>query len=126
MVTRISHANSNCHRNLPIILLTPGIVNHAVYWAKVTGELGKQIYLKEGFAPPTVSQFQSVYQTVFNSVKSYAFKPQKVIDCAEAITKNDVLKYSAYGIQILGLFTLGEVVGRRNLIGYKVPSAEKH
>ncbi|AOW02032.1 mitochondrial ATP synthase g subunit-domain-containing protein [Yarrowia lipolytica] len=103
-----------------------GITNCAVYWAKVTGELGKQIYLKEGFAPPSLSQFQSVYQNLFNSVKSYALKPQKVIDCAESITKTDALRYTAYGVQILGLFTLGEVIGRRNVIGYKVPSADKH
>lgn len=103
-----------------------GITNCAIYWAKVTGELGKQIYLKEGFAPPSVSQFQSVYQNLFNSLKSLALKPQKAIDAAESITKTDALRYTAYGVQVLGLFTLGEVIGRRNVIGYKVPSADKH
>ncbi|ODV82787.1 hypothetical protein CANARDRAFT_30578 [[Candida] arabinofermentans NRRL YB-2248] len=109
-----------------------GIANTAVYWSKVTLELGKQIYIKEGLAPPSVAELQSVYQSVYKQLLSIAKAPKPFLDSSVAyvktISKDEGLRYGAYFIQIVGLFSLGEMIGRRQIVGYPSfgPKEEHH
>lgn len=101
-------------------------VNKSIYWSKVTGELAKQIYLKEKLSPPSIAEFQSVYQTLYKKALEYATKPKEVLSFAKNLSKNDFLNYGAIGVQIVGLFSLGEIIGRRQLVGYPQFGSSHH
>ncbi|CAD6646672.1 XXYS1_4_G0021960.mRNA.1.CDS.1 [Saccharomyces cerevisiae] len=91
----------------------------ALYYGKVGAEISKQIYLKEGLQPPTVAQFKSVYSNLYKQSLNFALKPTEVLACLRNIQKNELLKYGAYGIQLIGFYSVGEIIGRRKLVGYK-------
>lgn len=88
----------------------------------MTGELAKQIYIKEGFAPPSVAEFQTVYKQLYALGRSqfakFSENPKILLDAVNGITRQQVLKYSAIGVQFAGLFALGEIVGRRHIVDY--------
>lgn len=103
-------------------LTLSGFFNCATYWSKVIAELGKQIYVKEGYAPPSLAEFQNVYKQLFALGKTqftkYSENPKALLDVYNAITRQHVLKYGAIGVQFAGLFALGEMIGRRHIVDY--------
>jgi F-type H+-transporting ATPase subunit g len=80
--------------------------------------------LKEKLTPPTVAEFQTVYQTLYKQALEYSAKPFEVLSQLKALQKNDYLQLASYGVQLSGLFALGEIVGRRQVVGY--PSFGSH
>ncbi|KAI3402989.1 TMS1 [Candida oxycetoniae] len=103
------------------------LVNCAIYWTKVGADLSKIVIEKEGFAPPTVKQFEAVYQNAFKFLKSPQ-EQQKFLQKAKDFRPDakTAVQYSAYGIQIAGFFTVGEIIGRRQLFGYPKVGNEHH
>ncbi|KAK9457330.1 mitochondrial ATP synthase g subunit-domain-containing protein [Dipodascopsis uninucleata] len=101
-----------------LVATAKSIADQSIFWAKVTAEVGKQIYLKEGLAPPTVAQFQSTFTSLYSSALPYIFSPEKALGLLKSINTTSVIKYSCYGIQVLGAFSLGEIIGRRKVVGY--------
>ncbi|KAG5420733.1 ATP20 [Candida metapsilosis] len=102
-----------------VVTKSTEFVNCAVYWSKVGAELSKTVYQKEGLAPPSVKQFETVYQNAFKWLKNPA-EQQKFVEQAKAYkpTSQDAVKYGVYGIQLAGFFAVGEIVGRRRIFGY--------
>ncbi|EGW32498.1 protein associated with mitochondrial ATP synthase [Spathaspora passalidarum NRRL Y-27907] len=103
------------------------LTNCAVYWGKVGGELAKAVYKKEGLAPPSVQEFQNFYANIFKTIKSSSqreaiankvFNFQPGPQCA--------VKAGVYGIQLLAFFSVGEIIGRRQLVGYPHFGEEEH
>jgi F-type H+-transporting ATPase subunit g len=88
-----------------------------VYNAKVTAEIAKQVYTKEGMAFPTGAQFSQAQQTLQETLKIKNLKSLKF---------SDVAKGGVIFAEIYTFFLIGEIVGRRNLIGYNVKSEESH
>jgi len=92
------------------------------YWSKVSLEIAKQVYVKEGFAPPAGADFQAVYKSLLKQgqalIKKSSEEPTLLINAIRGIDRGQVIKYGAYGIQLTGLFALGEIVGRRHVVDY--------
>ncbi|GMG19042.1 unnamed protein product [Ambrosiozyma monospora] len=107
-----------------------GALNSTVYWAKVSGEVAKQIYIKEGLAPPTISEFQKVYGEGLSQFLKFTKDPKdytlQVVGCAKSTSKDQWFRYAAYAVQIFGLFALGEIVGRRQIVGYPSFGPKEH
>jgi F-type H+-transporting ATPase subunit g len=82
-----------------------------MYWGRVTKELGKEVYTKENLAPPKLTQWDSARKEFWQLFVWRNVREWKM---------NDVAKGAVVGVELLGLFTIGEVVGRRSLIGYNV------
>lgn len=79
-------------------------------------------------APPKVKDFETVYKSLYAQALQYVKNPQKVLDLSKSfkITKECVVKYGAIGVQLFGLFSLGEIIGRRKVFGYPVFGHEEH
>ncbi|KAG2208948.1 hypothetical protein INT47_011088 [Mucor saturninus] len=88
-----------------------------VFNAKVAAEVAKQVYVKEGMAFPTGAQFAEAQKTLQQSLKLNQLKN---------LTFTDVAKGGVVLAEIYTFFLIGEIVGRRNLIGYNVKSEETH
>jgi F-type H+-transporting ATPase subunit g len=108
-----------------VVTKSTEVANCAVYWSKVGAELGKAIYKSEGLAPPSTQQFQQVYQNSLKFVKSSEQQKQFLVKAAQfKPSKECGVKAAVYGTQLLAFFSLGEIIGRRNVFGY--PSVGAH
>ncbi|KAG2223330.1 hypothetical protein INT45_008987 [Circinella minor] len=88
-----------------------------VYNTKVAVEIAKQVYTKEGMAVPTGEQFAQAQQTLQKSFNMSTLKN---------LTIRDVAKGGIVAAELYTFFLVGEIVGRRNLIGYDVEPAVEH
>ncbi|KAG2177277.1 hypothetical protein NQZ79_g7399 [Umbelopsis isabellina] len=86
-----------------------------VYNSKVAAEIAKTVYKKEGMAFPSGQQFSEARTYVEKNLNRNAFK---------GLTLRDIAKGGVVAAEIYTFFLIGEIVGRRNLIGYNVPSAK--
>ncbi|KAI9145501.1 mitochondrial ATP synthase g subunit-domain-containing protein [Paraphysoderma sedebokerense] len=81
---------------------------------RVIREIAKEVYVREQLHPPTSGQIQEarkVGESLVKSVQKREFKNWN---------KDDVAKGAALAVEVAGFFTVGEIVGRRSLIGYDV------
>lgn len=99
-----------------------GFVDCAGYWTKVVGEVSKQVYAKEGLAPPKLAEFTKLYNQFTAETNAFLKNPKAVVDGAVTIgkksTSGDWIKYACYFVQIVGFFSIGEIIGRRQIVGY--------
>lgn len=116
-------ANTTWSRVNSLANKTQDLVNKTVYWSKVSLELGKYMWVKEGMSPPTVETFKKVYTQDFVNYyakfKQYCEQPRQAIPKILALGKNDYIRGGAAVVQVLGFFSLGEIIGRRHVYGYK-------
>lgn len=100
------------------------LANCATYWGKVSAEVGKIVYKSEGLAPPTQQNFQQVYQNALKFIKSPQQQKEFVTKASQfKPTKECAVKAAVYGTQLLGFFSLGEIIGRRRIFGYPAVGA---
>lgn len=99
--------------------------NCAVYWGKVGAEVSKLVYQKEGLAPPSSQQFQSVYNNALKFIQSPQQQKEFIAKAAAFRPgKGCAVKAGVYGTQLLAFFSVGEIIGRRSIFGY--PSLGHH
>lgn len=99
-----------------------GLSNKTIYYSKVAAEVSKTVYAKEGLAPPTIAEFTKVYECAVKQAQLFAKDPKAsaelIVKNAQGFSKDEILRYICYFIQIVGFFSLGEIIGRRNVVGY--------
>ncbi|KAG7889703.1 hypothetical protein KL905_003744 [Ogataea polymorpha] len=85
---------------------------------------------REGLAPPSVAEIQQVYQGLYKKALEFAAQPKTsadgLIKVAKSLSKEEYLRFGAYFIQIVGLFSLGEIIGRRQIVGYPSFGPKEH
>ncbi|KAF9103738.1 hypothetical protein BGX29_002986 [Mortierella sp. GBA35] len=92
-----------------------------LYNAKIVGQVARQVYIREGMAPPSGAQFETArgaaLQFIWDARKSKYWSK---------ISKTQYLNAGLVAAEAYVFFMVGEIVGRRNLIGYNVKSADSH
>ncbi|KAJ1968988.1 ATP synthase subunit G atp20 [Dispira parvispora] len=88
-----------------------GFVDCTLYWSRVTKEIAKEVYKKEDLAPPSLADYSAARKQLEDLFKSEALKK---------LTRDDLIKAAVVGIEIAGFFWIGEIIGRRSLVGYDV------
>ncbi|KAH9926522.1 mitochondrial ATP synthase g subunit-domain-containing protein [Amylocystis lapponica] len=84
------------------------------YNLSVAREFLKQVYVAERLQPPTsFSTVSSAYSTLWSRASSAAY-------WRELVRSGDYAKVGIYALEAYGIFKIGEVVGRRSLVGYNV------
>ncbi|CDZ96617.1 Mitochondrial F1F0-ATP synthase, subunit g/ATP20 [Phaffia rhodozyma] len=91
-----------------------------IYNIRVAGELAKQVYIGQKLAPPTsVGEVTSAWANAVGKAtdKNYWF----------GISKNGQwTTLGLYGLQAYGLFSIGEMIGRRSIVGYNLDTHSEH
>ena len=115
-----------------------GLQKPIVYWGKVSGEVAKQgsllcpgpgmliiVYLKEKMSPPSGQQFQETFEALRKQVEN----PNKIFSKAMEYTNiakvqeigwQPIARAGLRGVELFGFFCVGEMIGRRSIMGYKV------
>ncbi|KAJ3512214.1 hypothetical protein NLJ89_g3648 [Agrocybe chaxingu] len=84
-----------------------------LYNLSVTKEIFKQIYVREGLQPPSLATVKETYSSIWAQVSHPTF-------VGNLIKSGDLGRVGIYGLQAYGIFKIGEIVGRRSLVGYKI------
>ncbi|KAF9204136.1 ATP synthase subunit G atp20 [Haplosporangium sp. Z 27] len=92
-----------------------------IYNAKVAGQVAKQVYIREGMAPPSGAQFEAAKEATLKFVKS-----ARSANTWKNISKDQYLKAGLVAAEAYTFFLVGEIIGRRNFVGYDVKSADSH
>ncbi|GAA6011254.1 hypothetical protein JCM10207_008279 [Rhodosporidiobolus poonsookiae] len=83
------------------------------YNAAVAKELAKQVYVAEKLAPPSFAQVSYTFRQFFQSAPKLSFW-QKLYESGE------YKRWLLYGVEAYGIFKIGEMLGRRHVVGYKL------
>ncbi|PWN18226.1 hypothetical protein BCV69DRAFT_239923, partial [Microstroma glucosiphilum] len=94
-----------------------GYADPLIYNARFVGAVLKQVYIAESLAPPkSLNALTSSYKTLYSRVIDANYFPS-------LIKSGEWKKVGVYAVEAYGIFTIGEMLGRRSLVGYKL---EKH
>ncbi|KAK0467328.1 uncharacterized protein EV420DRAFT_1326254 [Desarmillaria tabescens] len=78
-----------------------------VYNFAVVRSLAKQVYVAEGLAPPkSIAEVKVAYKEIWESTLKWR--------------QLNFAKVGVYALEAYGIFKIGEILGRRSLIGYNV------
>jgi len=82
-----------------------------------TKELAKIVYRERGMAPPSLSDIQLQFGTFWQTLKAGVPSPAAI---REALSNRDSLKNgSIVAAELLGFFTVGEIIGKRKVVGFR-------
>ncbi|EIW58045.1 F1F0 ATP synthase subunit g [Trametes versicolor FP-101664 SS1] len=76
-------------------------------------EVLKQVYVAERLQPPPISAFSSVYSSLWSRASNVQY-------WRELARSGDLTKVGIYAVEAYGIFKIGEIIGRRSLVGYNV------
>ncbi|KIP08010.1 hypothetical protein PHLGIDRAFT_23748 [Phlebiopsis gigantea 11061_1 CR5-6] len=84
-----------------------------VYNFTVAREFLKHIYVAERLQPPSLSTVQSAYSTIWSRASSPAY-------WKEIFRTGEYARLGIYAVEAYGIFKIGEIIGRRSLVGYNI------
>ncbi|KAF8242139.1 hypothetical protein K440DRAFT_619185 [Wilcoxina mikolae CBS 423.85] len=94
-----------------------------IYYGKVAIELSKLVFRGQKMTPPDLATFQSTYRSLLDPKTLNTFACS-AIESVRTMNKKDLAFLGVLSAEILGFFTVGEIIGRRKLVGYRgVPNA---
>jgi F-type H+-transporting ATPase subunit g len=108
-----------------------------LYYARVGLELSKLVFKGQKMSPPPLETFQSYFQRVLKNARNPAaiFSQASTSNTAtptglaQKIRNLNSAQWAAGGViaaELLGFFTVGEIIGRFKLIGYRGETGAHH
>ncbi|EPQ53923.1 hypothetical protein GLOTRDRAFT_77787 [Gloeophyllum trabeum ATCC 11539] len=83
-----------------------------LYNLAVAREILKQVYVAERLQPPTsLSAITNAYSTLWARASNPAY-------WREVLRNGEWKRIGVYGLEAYGIFKIGEILGRRSLVGY--------
>jgi len=107
----------------------------AIYYSRVALELGKLVFQGQKMAPPPLSTFQSYFQTLvksirnpglLNSAASKTSQPSSFLNQFRNINTAQMVSGGVIFAEVLGFFTVGEMIGRMKFVGYRGETGAHH
>jgi len=84
-----------------------------IYNLQVTREVLKRVYVTERLQLPHWTTFVSEYSLLWSRLRNPAF-------LRELVRSGEWMKVGVYAVEGYGIFKIGEIVGRRSLVGYNI------
>ncbi|KAL7270869.1 ATP synthase subunit G atp20 [Rhizina undulata] len=105
------------------------LIPPTIYYSKVALELSKLVFKGQKMAPPDLATFQSTFTPLLTALKSPVESLSYLstfVRSLRTVTKAQLATAGVLGAEVLGFFTIGEIIGRRKLIGYRGDTAAHH
>ncbi|PCG92074.1 ATPase, F0 complex, subunit G, mitochondrial [Penicillium occitanis (nom. inval.)] len=115
-----------------VVTFVERMIPPTVYYARVGLELGKIVFHGQKMAPPNLVTFQSYFQPLINAfrnpatIKNFKFSPQNLIGRARNLSTKEWALVGVTTAEVIGFFTVGEIIGRRQIVGYQGEPAHAH
>ncbi|KZW02819.1 hypothetical protein EXIGLDRAFT_744338 [Exidia glandulosa HHB12029] len=85
-----------------------------LYNLAVAREVAKQVYLAENLRPPSsLETITTAYKTAWSRLRDFNF-------WVDVLRSGYWAKLGVYALEAYGIFKIGEIIGRRKLVGYKL------
>jgi len=109
-----------------------------IYYARVGLELSKLVFKGQNMTPPPVATFQSYYQTLLKGLRNPStllqgiskstpsVNPESIINSVRNVNTSQLAAGGVLVAEVLGFFTVGEIIGRMKLVGYRGESEHSH
>ncbi|KAJ9632917.1 uncharacterized protein PV06_07925 [Exophiala oligosperma] len=121
-----------------VISFVESLIPPTLYYSRVGLELARIVFKGQNMAPPSSAQWQSYFQPLVN-----AFRNPRTIGSSLSSVSNTVSPESFLGgvrnmnsrqlttagivfAQVLGFFTVGEMIGRFKVVGYHGEAHHEH
>ncbi|KAJ5912367.1 hypothetical protein N7504_001250 [Penicillium tannophilum] len=116
-----------------VVSFVDSMIPPTVYYSKVGIELGRLVFRGQNMAPPNMATFQSYFQPLINvarnpaSFKTLSFpSPQNFLARVRNASPKELALAGVTAAEVVGFFTVGEMIGRWNLIGYRGEAPSHH
>ncbi|KAJ5682909.1 hypothetical protein N7462_006074 [Penicillium macrosclerotiorum] len=113
-----------------VVSFVDSMIPPTVYYSKVGLELGKLVFRGQGMAPPSMATFQSYFQPLINVARNPAAiknlsapSPQGFLGRVRNANAKEIALVGVTVAEVIGFFTVGEMVGRMNIVGYRGEAA---
>ncbi|GAB7353974.1 hypothetical protein MBLNU459_g4571t1 [Dothideomycetes sp. NU459] len=113
-----------------LIGFVQSLVPPTVYYSKVGLELGKLIAHGQKMSPPTTSTFQTYGQNLLNAIRNPSAagssNPFQAISKLRSMDSQQLATVGVVTAEVIGFFTVGEILGRFKVIGYRSSAPAHH
>ncbi|PKY09210.1 hypothetical protein P168DRAFT_301760 [Aspergillus campestris IBT 28561] len=103
-----------------------------LYYSKVGLELARLVFRGQNMSPPNLVTFQSYFQPLINGFRNPAtlknanfVSPGDILARVRGASKKEIALAGVTAAEVIGFFTVGEMIGRMNIVGYR-GHAEHH
>ncbi|KAK3117046.1 ATP synthase subunit G atp20 [Teratosphaeriaceae sp. CCFEE 6253] len=125
-----------------------GLVPPTVYYARVVGELGKIIFQGRSMSPPTMQTIQSYMAPIQNAVRNpqalmnqtssqasqvagkateaASGNPEALMSQLRNFDSGALVSVGVIAAELVGFFTVGEMIGKFKIIGYRSEGGAHH
>lgn len=114
-----------------LIGFVQSLIPPTIYYSKVGFELSKLVFKGQKMSPPDLATFQRYTQPLINAVRNPAgmlnqtsntastMSPEIILSRIRNINREQMAAVGVVGAEVLGFFTVGEMIGRLKLVGYR-------
>lgn len=100
-----------------------------IYYAKVGAELAKLVFNGRQMSPPSIATFQSYGETALARLRNpseLAKQGQQLVQQAKGLSNAQLAAIGVVFAECVGFFTVGEMIGRFKIVGYRGGNAAAH
>ncbi|KAI1484428.1 mitochondrial ATP synthase g subunit-domain-containing protein [Biscogniauxia mediterranea] len=109
-----------------------------IFYSKVAAELAKIVFRGRQMSPPSLQTFQTYFQNAWKSLQNpsaltqYASEltskvsQQPIMQQVQNINRAQLANAGVVAIECLGFFTVGEMIGRGKIVGYRGDAGAAH
>ncbi|KAL4936837.1 hypothetical protein BDV06DRAFT_204124 [Aspergillus oleicola] len=115
-----------------VVNFIESMIPPTIYYSRVGIELGKLVFRGQNMTPPNLATFQSYYQPLVNSIRNPAtlqnsrFSPQNILARVRNANAKEIALAGVTAAEVIGFFTVGEIIGRFNIVGYRGEPGHGH
>ncbi|KAH8433560.1 F1F0 ATP synthase subunit g [Aspergillus melleus] len=109
-----------------VISFVDSMIPPTIYYTRVGLELGKLVFRGQNMTPPNLATFQSYFQPLINAFRNPAtlknanfVSPQDILARVRNANKKEIALAGVTVAEVIGFFTVGEMIGRMNIVGYR-------
>lgn len=114
-----------------MISFVQSMIPPTIYYSKVGLELSKLVFRGQKMNPPNLAAFQRYTQPVINAIRKPAgllnhttdtastMSPEGILSRIRNVNRQQLISAGVVGAEVLGFFTVGEMIGRMKLVGYR-------
>ncbi|RPA97254.1 hypothetical protein L873DRAFT_1829128 [Choiromyces venosus 120613-1] len=106
------------------------LIPPTIYYAKVAKELSKLVFHGQKMSPPNIQTFQETFSPIINMLKkpkalintastSPALQPAFILARLRQFTPQEYAQAGVLTAEVIGFYTVGKMIGRRKIVGYR-------
>ncbi|PYH92547.1 hypothetical protein BO71DRAFT_400455 [Aspergillus ellipticus CBS 707.79] len=115
-----------------VIAFVDSMIPPTVYYSRVGLELARLVFRGQSMTPPNLATFQTYFQPLTNAfsnpaaLKNAGFSPSSIVSRVRSANKKEIALAGVAAAEVIGFFTVGEIIGRMNVVGYRGQPEHHH